>query len=145
MRAYGNLQWDESYPNADVFAQDVGRGQLWVAVIGSALAGVVAITDDIEPDYVQANWDNTEPALVVHRLTIDPEFRGVGVARALLQRAEQVAAAHGVSVIRTDTNVENKATQRLFPSLGYCFAGEISLRIRPGLQFLCYEKRLTQR
>ena len=68
--------WDESYPNADVFAQDVGRSQLWVAVIGSALAGVVAITDDIEPDYAQANWDNTESALVVHRLAVDPEFRG---------------------------------------------------------------------
>ena len=34
------------------------------------------------------------------------------------------------------------ATQRLFPRLGYRFAGEIGLAFRPGLRFFCYEKRL---
>ena len=32
--------------------------------------------------------------------------------------------------------------QRLFPKLGYELAGEIGLGFRPGLRFLCYEKRL---
>jgi RimJ/RimL family protein N-acetyltransferase len=41
-----------------------------------------------------------------------------------------------------DTNSENAATQRLFPKLGYRFAGEIKLAFRPGLRFFCYEKRL---
>jgi len=45
--------------------------------------------------------------------------------------------------VRIDTNIENQATQRLFPGLGYRFAGEISLQMRPGLRFLCYEKRLA--
>ena len=35
------------------------------------------------------------------------------------------------------------ATQRLFPKLGYRFAGEIGLAFRPGLRFFCYEKRLV--
>src|SRR6476660_3130818 len=80
MRAEGNLQWDENYPNAEVFGQDIERGQLWVAEIDSNIAGVVAITGDPEPDYIQADWDHTEAALVVHRLAVDPEFRGAGVA-----------------------------------------------------------------
>ena len=144
MRAVGNLQWDENYPNPEAFARDVQRGQLWVAEINGAVAGIVALTSDPEPDYVQADWDHTEPALVVHRLAVDPEFRGAGVARALMQQAEQVAAAQALPVIRVDTNVENQATQRLFPGLGYRFAGEITLRLRPGLRFYCYEKRLSQ-
>jgi len=28
MRAAGNLQWDDSYPNTEVFANDIERGQL---------------------------------------------------------------------------------------------------------------------
>jgi ribosomal protein S18 acetylase RimI-like enzyme len=143
MRAEGNLQWDDSYPNAEVFGQDIERGQLWVAEVDGRIAGVVAITGDPEPDYIQADWDHSEPALVVHRLAVDPEFRGAGVARALMQRAEQVAQTQDVFAIRVDTNIENQATQQLFPRLGYRFAGEISLRMRPGLRFLCYEKRLT--
>ena len=143
MRAEGNLQWDDSYPNAEVFGQDIQRGQLWIAEIDGHIAGVVAITGDPEPDYIQADWDHTEAALVVHRLAVDPEFRGAGVAKALMLQAEEVAQQNGFSAIRIDTNIENQATQRLFPRLGYRFAGEISLRMRPGLRFLCYEKRLT--
>jgi hypothetical protein len=44
--------------------------------------------------------------------------------------------------LRVDTNAQNAATQRLFPKLGYQFAGEIGLEFRPGLRFFCYEKRL---
>jgi hypothetical protein len=32
----------------------------------------------------------------------------------------------------------------LFPKLGYTLAGEIGLGFRPGLRFLCYEKRLQK-
>jgi len=142
MRAAGNMQWDESYPNAEVFTHDIVREQLWLAEIDGRIAGVVAITNETEPDYVQADWNNEEPALIVHRLAVDPALRRGGVARALMQQAEIVAKAQGISTIRVDTNIENRATQGLFPNLGYRFAGEISLRIRPGQRFLCYEKRL---
>jgi len=142
MRSQGNLQWDDSYPNEAVFLNDMERRQLWVAEVEGALAGFVALTSDPEPDYLQADWDHTQPALIVHRLAVDPSFRGTGVARALMIKAEQVAAAQNLFVVRADTNSENQATQRLFPSLGYRFAGEIALQIRPGQRFLCYEKQL---
>jgi ribosomal protein S18 acetylase RimI-like enzyme len=60
-----------------------------------------------------------------------------------MEQAEVIAKAQGIRAIRVDTNIENQATQRLFPNLGYHFAGEISLSIRPGQRFLYYEKRLT--
>ena len=142
MRAQGNLQWDDSYPNHEVFQADISHGQLWVAEITGRIAGVIAITNTPEPDYVQADWVNALPALVIHRLAVDPEFQGNGVARELMHQAETVAAKQGISVIRVDTNIENLATQQLFPSLGYRFAGEISLSMRPGQRFLCYEKHL---
>ena len=52
-------------------------------------------------------------------------------------KAEEIARENAVSVLRIDTNNENQATQRLFPKLGYQLAGEITLRFRPGLRFLC--------
>ena len=145
MIASGNLQWDESYPNEEVFARDIRLGQLWVAELDTAIAGVAAITMDQEPDYAQVGWDIEEPAIVVHRLAVDPAFRGAGVARALMQKAEEVAADRSLTVLRVDTNTQNEATQKLFPQLGYQLAGEIGLEFRPGLRFFCYEKRLQNR
>jgi GNAT superfamily N-acetyltransferase len=143
MRAAGNLQWDDKYPNEAVFAEDAARGQLWVADVGGAIAGVAAITTDQVPEYADVGWDLTEAAIVVHRLAVDPAYRGSGIAKALMEQAEAVARAGGIAVLRVDTNTRNEVTQRLFPKLGYGLAGEIGLEFRPGLRFLCYEKRLS--
>jgi len=143
MRAGGNLQWDDQYPNPGVFAQDVARAQLWVAEAAGRIAGVAAITTDQEPEYAEVGWDLAEVAVVVHRLAVDPAFQGQGVALALMRQAEAVARSRGIAVLRVDTNLQNLATQRLFPKLGYVAAGDIGLGFRPGLRFRCYEKRLS--
>jgi GNAT superfamily N-acetyltransferase len=143
MLAAGNLQWDEGYPNEPVFQRDIEQRQLWVAEERALITGIAAITNDQEPDYAQVGWDINEPAIVVHRLAVDPAFRGAGIASALMHKAEEVALAQRLLVLRVDTNTKNAATQRLFPKLGYQLAGEISLQLRPGLRFFCYEKRLS--
>jgi ribosomal protein S18 acetylase RimI-like enzyme len=79
----------------------------------------------------------------VHRIAVDPDFAGRGIAVALMQQAETVARERGIAKLRVDTNTQNQVTQRLFPKLGYTFAGEITLDFRPGLNFLCYEKQLS--
>jgi ribosomal protein S18 acetylase RimI-like enzyme len=142
MIASGNLQWDSNYPNAAVFINDINHDQLWVAEIGGQIAGIAAITTDQEPEYAQVGWDITETAIVIHRLAVSPQHRGLGIAAALLQQAEQEALRRNIKTLRIDTNKNNQATQKLFPKLGYVYAGEIDLSFRPGLRFYCYEKRL---
>lgn len=142
MHEAGNFQWDDHYPNATVFEQDINKNQLWVAVVNDQLAGVAALTEDQEPEYKQVGFDLSQRAVVTHRLAVDPSFQGQGVAAALLQQAEQIALERGIAFLRIDTNSENKVTQKLFPKMGYQYAGEITLSFRPGLRFLAYEKRL---
>ena len=143
MRASGNLQWDDVYPNPAVFDQDIALSQLWVAEIDGCLAGVVALTTEQSPEYVQAGWDIEVLAIVVHRLAVDPAFQGRGVAIALMQQAEVVAEEKGIDRVRADTNTHNQVMQRLMPKLGYDLSGEIGLEFRPGLRFFCYEKLLA--
>jgi GNAT superfamily N-acetyltransferase len=128
MRASGNLQWDEAYPNVPVFEKDVQLHQLWVADIEGEIAGFAAITTDQEPEYANVGWDLDELSIVVHRLAVDPAFQGKGIAAALMLQAETVAKERGVKVLRVDTNAQNQATQRLFPKLvGTCLGSWTSL------------------
>jgi GNAT superfamily N-acetyltransferase len=145
MIASGNLQWDERYPNAGVFANDITLNQLWVAEVDGQIAGITAITTDQSSEYAEVGWDVTEKAIVTHRLAVSPRFRGMGIAAALLQQAEQVAINQEINILRIDTNTNNQATQKLFPKLGYAYAGEIGLEFRPGLRFYCYEKRISSK
>jgi ribosomal protein S18 acetylase RimI-like enzyme len=142
MNALGNFQWDSTYPNAQVFEKDIALNQLWVADVEGAIAGVAAITTDQEPEYADVGWDITETAIVTHRLAVSEKYRGRGIAAALLMQAEQEAINRGIDLLRIDTNITNQATQKLFPKLGYHFAGEIGLGFRPNLRFYCYEKSI---
>ena len=151
MLAAGNRQWDLDYPNAEVLGRDVAAGQLWLATAtgdsgGSVVVGLAAITSAREPEYERlGSWAGGPgaPAVVVHRLATHPEWRGRGVAAALMAQAERVAAGLGIRFVRVDTNSENAATQQLFPKLGFSYVGEITLDFRPGLRFVCYEKALV--
>jgi len=142
MNASGNFQWDNTYPNAEVFEKDIALNQLWLAEIDGCVAGISAITTDQEPEYASVGWDINETTVVTHRLAVSAKYRGKGVAAALLLQAEKVAIDKAIKVLRVDTNTQNQATQKLFPKMGYQFAGEIGLIFRPGLRFVCYEKRL---
>jgi GNAT superfamily N-acetyltransferase len=145
MIAAGNFQWDDTYPNAGVFENDIVLQQLWVADEDGDIAGVSAITTDQYPEYAQVGWDLNEKAIVTHRLAVSTRYRGQGIAAKLLQQAEQEAITRGIPTLRIDTNTNNTATQQLFPKLGYLFVGEIGLAFRPGLRFYCYEKRLDNK
>jgi ribosomal protein S18 acetylase RimI-like enzyme len=140
MHNTGNFQWGNDYPNPDVFAKDIAMDQLWVADLEDLVVGVSAITTDQDPEYVDAGWDINENAIVTHRLAVDPDCQGKGIAKALMAQAEQVAKARNIAILRVDTNSENLATQSLLLKMGYEFSGEIGLAKRPGLKFLCFQK-----
>src|ERR1700761_1712549 len=78
MNALGNFQWDNTYPNAAVFENDINLNQLWVADADGDIAGVSAITTDQEPEYAQVGWDLTEIAIVTHRLAVSLRYQGQG-------------------------------------------------------------------
>lgn len=78
----------------------------------------------------------------MHRLAVSPAFRGLGVARLLMVKADEVAREQGIRLLRIDTCDINKAAQKLFIQSGYKYAGELPLARRPGMRFYGYDKRL---
>ncbi len=142
MHASGNFQWDAHYPSVAVFENDISKDQLWVVENDGDIAGIAAITTDSDPEYAALDRDLNEPAIVTHRLAVNVNHQGRGIAALLLNKAEEVATEKKIRVLRIDTNVVNMATNKLFPKLGYRFVGEIALDFRPGMRFNCYEKWL---
>jgi GNAT superfamily N-acetyltransferase len=140
MHSSGNFQWDEKYPNPEVFLMDIMNQDLWVGEIDGVIVGMVALTLDQPKEYAHVGLDQSEVSIVPHRMAVDPDSQGKGVAKKLLSQADVVARTKGVPRVRIDTNVHNQITNRLFPSSGYILKGEIGLDTRPGLRFLCYEK-----
>ena len=142
MNENGNFQWDESYPNREVFINDIKEGTLYVAVDDNdEVTGTGVANFDSFEEYDNLEWKSGKDDYVIHRLAVDNKYRNTGVAAFLIENIEKEIIKKGKYFMRTDTNSKNLKAQRFFEKMGYVFVGEIKV---PTLKdsFFCYEKRL---
>ena len=142
MNALGNPQWGADYPTRDFYAGDVARGELYAALVDGQLAGVACINTAEAPEYDPLPWTTSRPALVIHRMAVDPAFQRRGVGSALFAFAGEKARRRGISAMRIDTYSLNDRMQALICKMGFSRVGEIRLHGRP-LPYPCFEKSLA--
>eukprot|EP01041_Mallomonas_annulata_P005605 gene5605-11318_t len=144
MNACGNLQWSEIYPLENNFKDDIDKNELWVAVLisTSEVVGFAALTTDQPPEYAEVGWDLRETVIVPHRLAVSPCHQKKGIAKALMNKAEDLAKQKGYSCVRVDTCSRNVNARKLIEKCGYNYVGELmnGFPLARDMTFLCFEK-----
>lgn len=143
MHAAGSDQWDDWYPTTAVVEEDIRAGSLFVLRDGSGYIGAVCLNEIQSPEYAAVAWQYPGPVLVVHRLCVHPARQGAGGARALMNFAEDFAAAKGYRAIRLDTYTGNPRALALYESRGYERAAQVSFPRRK-LPFDCFELAVSR-
>ena len=137
----GILQWDNIYPSKSILQSDIERQHMHVIENERHIAGLITLNEDQSPEYSDVSWSYPGKALVVHRLTIDPEHQSKKLATKLMDFAEKEAASKGYNTIRLDAFTQNHAAVTLYERRGYRNAGTV--RFRKGI-FFCFEKNLNR-
>ena len=135
------------YPTADTARASLEAGTLYVGEDGGALWGVVTLNARQLPEYAAIPWSipaEPEEVGVIHTLCIHPARSGEGLARRLAAFCEEEARRQGKTVIRLDTWEGNLPANRLYPSIGYRYAGAAEFFFMGFIHetLNCYEKRL---
>lgn len=137
--AQGILQWDDIYPTRETVETDVRRGTLYVLEDdGGRCLASVALDENQSTEYASLAWTGREPALVVHRLCVDPEAQGRGHAHRLMEFAESFAARSGYASVRLDAYTGNERSVGLYRRRGYREVGQVHFPRRE-LPFWCFE------
>lgn len=142
MNARGNPQWGADYPTRDFYAGDIGRGELYAALADGQLAGVACVNTNESPEYDPLPWTTSRPAMVIHRMAVDPACQRSGVGSAFFRFAEEEARRRGLGAMRIDTYSLNDRMQALIRKMGFTQVGTIHLHGRP-LIYPCFEKNLA--
>ena len=144
--AYTNWQRGK-YPTVDTARQALEAGTLYVGEEDGFLWGVVNLNGIQLPEYDAIPW--TTPAernqvAVIHTLCIHPVRAGRGLARRMVAFCEEEARRQGRTVMRLDTWEHNLPANRMYPSLGYRFAGATEFFFQGFIHEIlnCYEKSL---
>ncbi|WP_026583879.1 GNAT family N-acetyltransferase [Bacillus sp. J33] len=141
MESENNDQWNRTYPQDKDFMDDIEEGSLYTAVLNGIVVGSITVDQNQAEEYHGTEWRRDEPCYVFHRLAVDPQIRGKGIASKLISFAENYAVEQGVPYMRTDTYSLNKKAQSLFEKNGYIKVGKIYMdRDNP---FYCYDKFLN--
>ncbi len=146
MQSQGLIQWNEEYPNREVFEADIVRGSLFGLYEDLLLQGFCAIVKEDDEEYAQIPWMQNGDAAVVHRLAVHSRAQGKGYARKLLKQAEIFALEKEFDLLRTDTHETNQTMQYLLSPVGHQrIPGLFSMDRDPKLGlFIAYEKRLEK-
>ena len=140
MSENGIEQWNEHYPSADVFREDIERGELYVLIQSTELIGTIVITSVMDKEYETVKWlTPNKNNIYIHRLAIDPDFQGRGYARQLMAFAEEVAREKQYISIRLDTFSQNPRNQKFYELRGYSKLEDVYFPMQSEFPFHCYE------
>ena len=140
MIANGIYQWNEHYPSASAFENDVKRNELYVLEINTVVKGTIVVSTLMDEEYVPIKWlTENDNNIYIHRLAIHTELQGKGYAQQLMNFAEQFAIENSYTSIRLDTFSQNKRNQKFYELRGYKRLGDIFFPKQSKFPFHCYE------
>ena len=135
------------YPTVDTARQALEAGTLYVGEEDGFLWGVVNLNGIQLPEYDAILW--TFPAernqvAVIHTICIHPVRAGRGLARRMVAFCEEETRRQGKAVMRLDTWEGNLPANRMYPVLGYRYAGAAEFFFQGFIREIlnCYEKKL---
>lgn len=89
-----------------------GNAEIWVAEVDGTVVGDAVVL-------FRQGFDSAR----LYSMVVDPAFRGRGVAKLLLDAAEEGARERGVIVMRLEVREENAAALALYQQAGYVVRG----------------------
>lgn len=141
MHAAGNYQWDEYYPAETTFNKDIKNGTLYVFEEENVIKGCIVADDNHAFAYDDIPWALARmDCLALHRLAVDPNFQGQGIAQKILRGIIEIGQEKSYLGIHTDTSQENKPMQQLFGKLGFDYKGHLNLDDNLNDWYTAYEK-----
>ncbi|MBE6930471.1 MAG: GNAT family N-acetyltransferase [Ruminococcaceae bacterium] len=150
LAAHGNPpHWKKGvYPIRSHAEDALSRGELYVAVIDSTIAGTVVYSPEQGEVYKTVSWgtDFDVPVIVICKLAVHPAFLGCGVGAKLLDYAAEVGAGRGVKAVRLDVYEENLPAIRLYEKCGFQYRGTVDLGLEKlyGLKWYKVFEKLVQ-
>lgn len=127
----GSTQWQDGYPKKETILTDIENSFGYVVKNSSEILAYIAIISEEEEAYASIKegvWLNQAPYLVIHRMAVSENGKGLGLGKLMLKKAEEIACQKKYFNIKIDTNFDNFAMLKILDDLEYVFCGKVYFR-----------------
>ncbi len=144
MHQEGYFNWDEKYPPISKIQADIKARSLFKMTDEEEIKAVITLDEYQSEEYQEIQWEGKNgTVLVVHRLSVHPKHQKQGIARQMMDFAEEWAIQNQYQSIRLDAYQPNQRLQQFYLNRNYKALGHVYLEQRP-IPFICYEKILSR-
>lgn len=136
-------QWQNGYPNSQIIKDDIKNDYSYVLLKDNKIVGTTVLSFDGEETYNKihnGNWLTQNEYAVIHRIAIDNNLKGQGLAGKIIEKVQEKCNKRGVRSIKVDTHEDNKSMQKLLEKNGFKYCGIIYLT--DGDKRVAFEKTL---
>lgn len=140
--------WEEGvYPVRKTAVDSLAKGELFTAEADGRTVGS-AIFNHFQPQgYDRVKWQyeyDDEKILVMHTLTVDPDYGKMGIGSKFTQFYEEYAKENGCLALRIDTQGKNDAARKMYKKLGFREVGvtDVSFNGIPSVHLVLLEKNV---
>ena len=135
------FQWNDKYPSREIFKEDIKNKSLYVSKMNQKVVGCIMFSSLKDDVYKTVNWiTKDEYNLYIHRLAVHPIFQKRGIARKMMDFAEDFAKSNNYISIRLDTFSQNPRNNKFYKSRGYNKLDDVYFPKQSEFPFHCYEK-----
>ena len=114
---------------------------MYVSKINQEVVGCIMFSSIKDDVYKTVNWiTQDEYNLYIHRLAVHPIFQKRGIARKMMDFAEDFAKSNNYISIRLDTFSQNPRNNKFYKSRGYYKLDDVYFPKQSEFPFHCYEK-----
>lgn len=149
LKKNGSPQWQDGYPNREIFAQDIAMQTNWVLVDDHQVVATATLQLTPEPTYriiTNGQWSQpNDPYATIHRVAISDEYQGQGLSKILFSNLLTVGQMQGIKNFRLDTHRNNKAMQHIAEKFNFRKRGIIEVNEKNDPDRIAYELNLGTR
>jgi len=135
------FQWNEHYPSRETFEKDIMNRELYVAEIDNSIVGCIMFSKLKDEVYNEIEWLTPDlNNLYIHRLAVYPKNQKKGLARSMMDFAEEEAIKMNCVSVRLDTFSQNQRNSKFYNSRDYIQLGDVYFPKQSEYPFYCFEK-----
>lgn len=130
MTTRGFSHWSERYPTEAIYRRDIMRNSQYVYIIDDIVRGIVSYDTQHHEYFDKIDWNKkNQTAYFVHRLAVDPEFQGQGIANDLMKFSENNAKNEEIDAIRLGAFKGYEEVVGFYKKRGYEIRGKILFEV----------------
>jgi len=142
MNTKGMKHWNSAVPDSDAIQSDLIGGTVFLVKDKGVCKGMVTLNEHEPEDYkeMQFNSGKHKP-LYLQNMAVHPRWQGMGIAKLMVEFAQQLAKNKGFDCIRLDVFKPSANARQLYEKQNFREVASFHSAYQK-IPFVCYEKQI---